>query len=79
MCVFWALYYVSWIRYFCFGRTYELLYSPLWIIPVPLAVFPMIAFVFTAIWGRNIPLGIAVIITMVGHIPNSYLRYLQIK
>ncbi len=79
MCVVWALDSVGWIRYFCFGRTYELLYKSLWFVPIPLAVFPLLAFAFAAVWGRNLPLGIAVVVMSVGHIPNSYILYLQIK
>lgn len=79
MCIFGLLYYIGWIRYFFFGRTFDLLYKPLWFIPVPLAIFPIMAFAFAAIWGRNIPLGIAVIIMAIGHIPQSFMYYNQIK
>lgn len=79
MCIFGLLYYIGWIRHFCFGRTYELLYKPMFFIPVPLAFFPIMAFAFAAIWGRSIPLGIAVLVMAVGHIPQSYIYYTKIK
>lgn len=79
MCIFGLLYYVGWLRYFCFGRTFDLLYKPLWFIPVPLAIFPIMAFAFAAIWGRNIPLVFAVIIMAIGHIPQGFIYYNQIK
>ncbi len=79
MCVFGLLYYIGWLRYFCFGRTYELLYKPLWFIPIPLALFPVLAFIFTAIWGRSILLGTFVAVLAIGHLPQSYLYYKKLK
>lgn len=79
MCIFGLIYYVGWIRFFFSGRTYELLYKPLFFIPIPLAIFPILAFTFAAIWGRNIFLGIAVFVMAVGHIPQSCIYYSRIK
>ena len=76
--LFALLYYVGWVRYFYFGREYQLLYAPMWFVPVPLAVFPVLALAFVAIWSRSLNIGIATLIMAIGHVSQSYLIYREI-
>jgi len=76
--IFAALYYAGWFRYFFTGQTHELLYRPLFAVPVPLAVFPVLALAFLAIWTRNIALALALLIMAVGHIPSSFSIYREV-
>lgn len=45
-------YYALWGRYFA-GRTAALLYAPLGPLPIPMAVFPVLTFMFAAVSGRS--------------------------
>ena len=62
------LYEVYWIRYFRSDRTMADFYSSLLGIPVAGATLPVAAFALLAVYGKNIFLGIAVIILGIGHI-----------
>ena len=62
------LYEIYWIRYFRSSKTMKDFYSSLWGIPVAGATLPVIAFFLLAIYGKNILLGIAVVILGIGHI-----------
>ncbi|MFA9380096.1 MAG: hypothetical protein ACERKO_03445 [Acetanaerobacterium sp.] len=79
MCLCIAVYYALWLRYLRGKREFTCLFSPLWFIPVPMAVFPVLAFAFAAAWGRSLPLGIAVAVFGVGHLAISYDTYLKVK
>ncbi len=68
-------YYAGWVRYFRNNREYSLLFSPLTGIPVPMAVSPIIYFIFAAIVMRSPYLFIAAAILAVGHIPGSLKQY----
>lgn len=70
-----AAYYYLWIRYVVKGQEYKLLWEPVWFIPIPMAVFPVCAFGFTAVWCNSIWLGVAVICLAVGHFVNSWNSY----
>ncbi|MGN7398591.1 hypothetical protein ACTHO0_01955 [Cytobacillus praedii] len=74
-----SFYYFLWIRYFVQGRTYSTAFKSLGFIPVPMAIFPVLAFGFAAIWGKSIWLGISVIILAFGHITNSWIIYQYTK
>lgn len=63
-----ALYEIYWIRYFKSEKTMSDFYSSLFGIPVAGATCPVIAFMLLAIYGKNIVLGIAVLILGIGHI-----------
>lgn len=63
-----VLYEIYWIRYFLSQRTMKDFYSSILGIPVAGATLPVAAFALLAIYGKNIILGIAVIILGVGHI-----------
>jgi hypothetical protein len=67
-----VLYYCAWIRYVLNGRELIWLGKSLMGIPIPLAVLPICAFGFAALWGRSVWLGIATVILAAGHIPISW-------
>lgn len=75
MLLFIALYYAMWLRYLRKGRDFKFLWTPLWMIPVPMAVFPILAFAFAALWGRSVWLCAAVIFLAAGHLVNSWYIY----
>ena len=62
------LYEVYWVRYFRSPKSMRDFYRSLLGIPVAGATLPVLAFLMLAIYGRNILLGIAVIILGIGHI-----------
>ena len=62
------LYEVFWIRYFRSEKTMKEFYSSILGIPVAGATLPVLAFLLLAIYGKNIILGIAVVILGIGHI-----------
>ena len=63
-----VLYEIYWIRYFRSERTMKDFYSSILGIPVAGATLPVLAFLLLAVYGRNILLGIAVVILGIGHI-----------
>ena len=62
------LYEVFWIRYFRSEKTMKDFYSNILGIPVAGATLPVLAFLLLTIYGKNIILGIAVVILGIGHI-----------
>ena len=63
-----VLYEIFWIRYFKSEKTMEDFYSSILGIPVAGATLPVLAFLLLAVYGKNIVLGVAVIILGIGHI-----------
>ncbi|MDE6663504.1 MAG: hypothetical protein K2K46_09190 [Lachnospiraceae bacterium] len=63
-----TLYEIYWIRYFMSSKTMADFYSSILGVPVAGATLPVAAFFLLAIYGKNIFLGIAVIILGIGHI-----------
>lgn len=63
-----VLYEIFWIRYFRSEKTMKDFYSSILGIPVAGATLPVLAFMLLAIYGKNIFLGIAVLILGIGHI-----------
>lgn len=63
-----VLYEIFWIRYFRSGKTMRDFYSSLLGVPVAGATLPVLAFFLLAIYGKNVFLGIAVVILGIGHI-----------
>ncbi len=63
-----VLYEVYWIRYFRSEKTMKNFYSSILGIPVAGATLPVLAFMFLAVYGKNVILGVAVIILGIGHI-----------
>jgi hypothetical protein len=66
-----AGYYALWARYLFTGRDQATLYRRWWMIPVPMAVLPVIVFFSTAGWLSNIWIAAAASVLAVGHIPAS--------
>lgn len=74
-----AVYYGLWIRYFIGGREFALAFHPLWLVPIPMAIFPILAFGFAAVWVQSLWLGIAAVLLAVGHFANSWAAYQYTK
>lgn len=72
-------YYALWIRYVIKGHYFSLLFKPIWIIPIPMAIFPVLAFGFASLLGKSIYLGIAVVVFSIGHFVNSWNSYMRTK
>ena len=62
------LYEIFWIRYFKSEKTMSDFYSNMLGIPVAGATLPVLAFFLLAIYGKNIILGIGVLVLGIGHI-----------
>lgn len=73
------LYYGLWIRYVVKGHDFSLAFKPFLFVPIPMAIFPVLAFGFAALWGKSIYLGIAVVLLAIGHFVNSWHTYKCIK
>ena len=69
------IYYSLWIRYVIKGHDFSLCFKPLMFLPIPMAILPVLAFVFAALWGKSIYLGIAVVLLAIGHFTNSWNTY----
>ena len=69
--IFLILYYVVWIRYFIGERNVALLAKPFLFVPIPLAIFPVLYYLFAAIWVGNYPAAIVMIIFGAAHITVS--------
>lgn len=67
-----SAYYGLWIRYLVKGRNIRLLYEPLSLIPIPMAIFPVAAFALGAIWCESLFLSVAVVCLAIGHFTNSW-------
>lgn len=63
-----VLYEIYWIRYFKSEKNMEDFYSGILGIPVAGATLPVMAFLLLAIYGKNIVLGVSVLILGIGHI-----------
>lgn len=63
-----AAYEVCWVRYFTGSRTVNDFYRPLLGVPIPLATLPVAAFLLLGVYGRLVPLIVAVVLLGVGHI-----------
>ena len=69
--VFLILYYIVWIRYFVGGRDVALLGKPFLFVPIPLAIFPVLYYLFAAVWMGNIPAVITMLIFGAAHVTVS--------
>lgn len=63
-----VLYEIYWIRYFKSEKTMKDFYSSILGIPVAGAILPVLAFLLLAVYGKNIVLGVSVLILGIGHI-----------
>lgn len=69
--VFLILYYAVWLRYFMGGREIALLSRSFLFVPMPLAVFPVLYFLCAAIWLKNLPAAIIMVIFGAAHLAVS--------
>lgn len=74
-----VIYYGLWIRFYVHGRSFLVLFKSLGVIPIPMAIFPVLAFGFAAIWGKSIWIGISVILLAIGHFTVSWNTYKYMK
>ena len=65
--VFLILYYAVWIRYFALGREIALLKRAFLFVPMPLAVFPVLYYLCAAVWLRNVPAVVLMVIFGAAH------------
>ena len=65
------VYYGLWLRFFWTGRPFLALYAPLGPIPVPMAIFPVLAFLACSAWLSNWWLAAAAVVLAVAHITTS--------
>ncbi|MDF2936233.1 MAG: hypothetical protein K0Q90_1606 [Paenibacillaceae bacterium] len=75
MAVCLLLYYAVWIVYYRGGRDFARLFAPIWGIPVPLAVFPSVYFLFASVVLHAAPLLAAGLIFGYAHIAVSLRTY----
>lgn len=66
--VFMILYEIYWVQYFKSGKKLEDFYKPMFVMKVPGATLPVIAFFLLGIYGTNIFMIISSLILGVGHI-----------
>ncbi|MBP3889048.1 MAG: hypothetical protein J6F30_15610 [Cellulosilyticum sp.] len=64
---FLILYYIVWIRYFMGGMEQGLMTKSFLFIPIPLAVFPVLYYLLSAIWLHNCGAAIVMVIFGVAH------------
>ena len=73
-----TVYYIGWIRFFIHNREYRFLYCPLFSVPVPLALSPVLYFLLSSAILHSLPLMISSLILASGHIPNSLKSYQRV-
>lgn len=69
------LYYIVWIRYFMGGRDIILLGKSFLFVPMPLAVFPVLYFFFSAIWLHNYIAAVLMVVFGIAHNIVSYASF----
>ncbi|MBI9043979.1 MAG: hypothetical protein JEZ06_05815 [Anaerolineaceae bacterium] len=68
------MYYAGWIRYLVLGRDESLLYRSMFMIPIPMAVFPVIYFLMASYILASFWLFFAALLLGVGHISISWIN-----
>lgn len=66
-----AGYYALWGRYLVTGRDGRTLYRSWWLVPVPMAVLPVVVFLTAAAWLGNPWIAASAVILAAGHLPAS--------
>lgn len=72
MVFFLVMYYVVWARYFAGGRDVRLLGTSFLFVPMPLAVFPVLYFLCGALWLKNVPAALFMVVFGFAHNLVSY-------
>jgi len=75
MVVLLLIYYGCWARFFLNQRKFALLFKPLWIIPIPMAIVPIMYMLFASKILNSYLLLIVTLVFGIGHIPISYINY----
>lgn len=73
------LYYLGWFRYYRNGRKYRFLFEPLFRIPIPMAVSPVLCFLAGAALLRSWPLLAGTLALGIGHLYLSCLEYQKLR
>jgi hypothetical protein len=74
-----CIYYIGWIRFFTREREYRWLFWPLFSIPVPMALCPVVYFLLASVILHSLPLLISSLVLAAGHIPISLQQYKYVK
>jgi len=69
-----AGYLALWAHYVRTDRQAAALFAPVWRVPVPMAILPVVAFVGTAAWLMNPWIAASAVVLGLGHIPSSLAR-----
>ena len=67
MVAFLLIYYAAWLRFFLKDRQYELLYSPLRGLPLPMVVSPIAYFLAASVFLSSWFLGAFAVVLAIGH------------
>ncbi len=70
-----AAYYGLWARYLGGGRDATAVYRPIGAIPIPMALIPVLAFAFAALWGGSRWLLLATVVLAIGHWTTTWRGY----
>lgn len=73
--IFLILYYIVWIRYFMGGMEISLMKKSFLFVPIPLAVFPVLYFIFASCWLNNYIAVAIMIVFGISHYAVSYLSF----
>ena len=73
-----AVYYTGWLRFFQRGRDHALLFLPLWGIPIPMAISPVLYFILAAGVLKSIPMLLAAFSLAIGHLATSHKEFCRI-
>ena len=65
------MYYAVWIRYFLGRREIALLQRAFLLVPLPLVFFPVLYYLCAALWLRNLPAVILILIFGAAHLTVS--------
>lgn len=68
-------YYIGWLRYALKGHRFVLLFAPLFLVPLPMAVSPVVYFCAAAVFLQAWPLGVAAALLAIGHLYVSQGEY----
>ena len=74
---FLILYNAVWLRYFIGGRKVALLSRSFLLVPMPLAVFPVLYFLCAAVWLHNLPAVLLMMIFGAAHLTVSLQSFRQ--
>lgn len=67
-------YHALWARFLFGGRAAATLYAAWWVVPIPMAIVPVLAFLGAAFSLSNPWLAVSAVILAAGHVPASALR-----